>query len=199
MNFIAIFSRTKNILFKPAEEWATIEQEKSSTSSVIFGYALPYILAITIASLTVTFIAGFGWYSIVYIVLSTISNLITPFAVIIFSSIIINSIAPSFESTKNLGNAFKLVIFSYTAAFLTSIAAGLIPIPIFSNLIGIAGLYSAYTLWMGITPMMKTPEHKKISYTILSFIIMMGVYGVTFLTLNLISAAFFFTNAAFRF
>ncbi len=199
MNFLAIFSRSKNILFKPAEEWDAIEKENNSTSSAIFGYALPYIIAITLASLTITFIAGFGWYSLGYIVLSTISNLITPFAVIVFSSLIINAIAPSFESTKNIGNAFKLVIYSYTAAFLTSIAAGLIPIPIFSSLIGIAGLYSAYTLWMGISPMMKTPEHKKVSYTILSFIIMMGVYGVTFLTLNVITAAFYFTNTAFRF
>jgi hypothetical protein len=199
MNFNAIFSRTKNLLFKPAEEWIIIEQEKNSTASVIFGYALPYIIAITIASLTVTLFVGFGWYSLGYIILSTINNLVSPFAVIIFSSIIINAIAPSFESTKNIGNAFKLVIYSYTAAFLTSIAAGLIPIPIFSSLIGIAGLYSAYTLWMGISPMMKTPEHKKIGYVILSFIIMMGVYGVTFLTLNLITTAFYFTNTAFRF
>ena len=56
MNFLAIFSRSKNILFKPAEEWDAIEKENNSTSSAIFGYALPYIIAITLASLTITFI-----------------------------------------------------------------------------------------------------------------------------------------------
>lgn len=199
MNFNSIFARTKNILFNPAKEWITIDKENKGAGSAIFGYALPYIFAIAVSSLTVILFVGIKWYSLGFVFINTLNNIVTPFSVIIFSSIIINALAPSFESQKNISNAFKLVIYSYTAAFLTSIAAGLIPIAIFSNLIGIAGIYSGYTLWTGITPMMKTPEHKKISYTILSFVIIMGTYGVTFLTLNLISAALAFTNATFRF
>ncbi|MBI5538446.1 MAG: YIP1 family protein [Bacteroidia bacterium] len=199
MNFKAIFIRSKNILFNPVEEWIKIDQEKSGTTNAIFGYALPYILAISISSLTILLFTGIRWYSLSFVIINTISNIITPFSVIIFSSIIINAISTKFESVKNINNAFKLVIYSYTAAFLTSIAAGLIPIALFSSLIGIAGIYSCYTLWTGICPMMKTPDHKKISFTIVSFVIIMGTYGITFLTLNLISVAFTLTNATFRF
>ena len=182
MNFNSIFKRTKNILFNPAEEWILIDQEKTGSVSALFGYALPFIIANTLTSSTITVISGLVSYSLFYILVNIINNLIAPFVVIIFSAIIINALAPSFGSEKNIRNSIKLVTYSYTTVFLTSLVSSLIPIPIFSSLIGIAGLYSAYTLWIGISPLMKTPEEKKTSYAILSFIIIMGTYSVTFLT-----------------
>lgn len=195
MNFNVIIKRTSNIIIKPAEEWQVISQENINKSAVLSGYALPYVIVIALASAIGSFIFSFGFFSISYITLSAVIAFIVPFAGIFISSYIINALAPSFGSTSNIDNAFKLVIYSYTASFLASIITGLLPVLFF---VGIAGLYSFYIFWLGLTPMMKTPEDKKVGYAIVSILIMIGVYGILTILLGFILATFFLTGAAFH-
>ncbi|PIP53674.1 MAG: hypothetical protein COX07_09440 [Bacteroidetes bacterium CG23_combo_of_CG06-09_8_20_14_all_32_9] len=171
-----------------------MEQETTNKTAVITGYALPYILAVAVASFIGNLIFHPFFFSITYAIVTSIVALIIPFAGIFISAYIINALAPSFGSTPNIDNAFKLVIYSYTASFLASIVSGLLPILFF---VSIAGLYSFYIFWIGFTPMMKTPEDKKVGYAIVSILIMMGVYGAIAVTLGFITAAFFLTGVAY--
>jgi len=192
MDFNAIIKRTLNIIIKPDDEWKVISQENTNKSAVLSGYALPYVIAIAIASAAGSFIFSFGFFSISYIIISSVFAFVLPFAGIFISSYIINILAPGFKSTSNIDNAFKLVIYSYTAFFLASIITGLFPVLFF---IGVAGLYSFYIFWLGFTPMMKTPDDKKTGYVIVGILIMIGVYGALTILFGFILAAFL-TEAA---
>lgn len=195
MDINAIIKRTVNIIIKPAEEWKVIEQENANKNTALFGYALPYIIVVSIATLIGCLIFNSFYFSMPYTIISTIFAFIIPFAGIIISAIIINSIAPGFGSTKNIDNAFKLVIYSYTATFIITMVTGLLPVLFF---VSIAGGYSFFIMFFGLTPMMKTPEDKKVGYFIVSILIMLGVYTTLTFTLGLISTGLFFGGAAFN-
>ncbi len=196
MNINAIIKRTINIIVKPAEEWKVIEQENTNKTAALTGYALPYIIVVAIASFIGSLLFHPFYFSITYSAISTIFAFAIPFVGILISAIIINALAPSFGSIKNIDNAFKLVIYSYTASFIASIVTGLLPILFF---VGIAGLYSFYILFLGFTPMMKTPDDKKVGYFIVSILIMLGVYAALAFTLSLISATLFVSGATMMF
>lgn len=195
MDLNAIIKRAINIIIKPSEEWKIIEQENANKNTAIFGYALPFIIVISAATLVGCLIFNSFYFSMPYTIVSTLFAFILPFAGIIISAIIVNSLAPAFGSTKNIDNAFKLVIYSYTAAFLVSILTGLLPVLF---LISFAGGYSFFIMFFGFTPMMKTPDDKKVGYFIVSTLIMIGVYASLTFTIGLISAGLFYSGAAFN-
>jgi hypothetical protein len=179
MNFNAIIKRTANIIIKPDEEWKVILQENSNKKKAIFGFAIPYIVVIALATVIGNYFFSLGFFSKSYIALSFVVALVIPFAVIYISAYIINALAPGFKSTPNINNAFNLVIYSYTASFLATIITGFFPMLVY---IGVGGLYSFYIFWTGFTPMMNTPSEKKAGYVIISILIILGVYMVlTFL------------------
>ena len=190
MDFNFIIKRATNIIVKPVDEWQVIKNEDSDKKQVIMNYALPVIAVVAIASLIGGFI--FTRFSVIYQILSAVIAFIVPFAGLYISAIVINELAPSFGSKKNINAAFKLVIYSFTASFLASIVTGLIP-PLF--FIGIFGLYSIYLLWVGITPMMETPENKKVGYVIVSVLIIFGVYILIGFILGLILTTFYVAPA----
>ena len=190
MDFNFIIKRATNIIVKPADEWQVIKNEASDKKQVIMNYALPVIAVVAIASLIGGFI--FTRFSVSYQVLSALIAFIVPFAGMYISAIVINELAPSFGSKKDINAAFKLVIYSFTASFLASIVTGLIP-PLF--FVGIFGLYSIYLLWLGITPMMETPEDKKVGYVIVSALIIIVINILIWFILNMILTTFYVAPA----
>ncbi len=193
MDFKFIIKRATNIIVKPVDEWQVIKNEASDKKQVIMNYALPVIAVVAIASLIGGFIfPRFYQISVSYQILSAVIAFIVPFAGLYISAIVINELAPSFGSKKDINAAFKLVIYSFTASFLASIVTGLIP-PLF--FIGIFGLYSIYLLWIGITPMMETPENKKVGYVIVSALIIIVVNILIGLILGFILLSFFVAPA----
>ncbi len=190
MDFKFIIKRATNIIVKPVDEWQVIKNEASDKKQVIMNYALPVIAVVAIASLIGGFI--FTRFSVSYQILIAVRAFIVPFAGLYISAILINELAPSFGSKKDINAAFKLVIYSFTASFLASIVTGLIPLLFF---VGIFGLYSIYLLWVGITPMMETPENKKVGYVIVSALIIIVVYFIISLILGFILSSFFVPTA----
>jgi hypothetical protein len=193
MDLNAIIKRTTNILIRPAEEWVVIEKENTSKGNVLSGYALPYIIAIALASAIGSMVFSLGLYSVPYVIASTLASVIVPVAGIYISSYIINALAPAFGSKPNLDNAFKLVVYSYTASFIVSIVTGLVPLLVF---LSIAGLYSMYILWTGFGPMMKTPDEKKAGYAIVSILIILGIYSILAIVFAFIVATMFLSGVA---
>jgi len=191
MNINLIIKRAINLIVKPAEEWKAIEQENSSKNSALFGFAFPFIILISASAFAGSLIFLNFYFNISYVFINTVTSFIVPFVSIILSAIIINSMAPGFGSVKNIDNAYKLVIYSYIAVFLANIVTALLPALFF---VEFTGLYSFFILYNGITPMMKTPEDKKVGYFILSGLIMLGVYTTLLYTLQLINSAIFWSG-----
>lgn len=193
MDLNLLIKRTTNILIRPVDEWQVIEKENTEKWSVISGYALPYIVVIALANAAGSLMFSLGFFSVTYVIATTVVSALVPLAGIFISAYIINALAPGFGSTRNIDNAFKLVIYSYTASFIVSIVTGLLPFLIF---ISVAGFYSIYILWAGFPYMMKTPENKNAGYAIVSILIIIGVYSVLAMTSAFIIATMFLSGVA---
>ncbi len=177
MDLNKLFTRAKNIIVKPDDEWQVIKGETIGKKEVILNYALPLMVLIAIASLIGSSITrlhlGISFPSVL---ISAVVVFVVQFAAMYLSAVIINELAPSFGSKKDINAAFKLVVYASTASYVAAILSGLIPI--LSVLFGILGLYSIYLFWTGITPMMETPENKRIGYIIVSFLIIVVIFVV---------------------
>jgi hypothetical protein len=174
-----IVERAKNILLTPKTEWETIEKEDGDPQSLLVKYVIPMILIGTVASF-------FGhyhiWESVKYGLAAAVSTLATGIISYYVSIYVIDALAPSFESEKNINQSAKLVAFSSTAAWL----AGIFNIVPRLAFLGIVGLYSIYLFYLGLGPLKKTHEDKKVIYMIVAAIVMFVVMFVTMTILGMV-------------
>jgi len=171
-----LVERAKNIILKPKDEWAVIDQENTSVASLTVSYLIPLALIPAIAAFIgygVIGVAFFGpilSWGVKQAVVSFLSTIIGAY----ISATIINILAPNFASTKDFSKAFQLVVFAYTPAM---IAGAFTAIPVLS-ILGIVGLYGLYLLYIGLKPMMKTPDDKVTVYFVVSLVVIVAVYFI---------------------
>ena len=182
-----LVQRAKNIIVSPRTEWHVIASETTSTGELIASYALPLIV--------IDAIAGFIGASIVGSAVAMLGGgVILPFATalvgacvhvvvavigIFILSIIINALAPTFGGQPSNTQALKLVVYSYTAAWVAAIAN---VVPILGNLVAFIGaLYSLYLFYLGLPVLMKNPGDKSVIYTIvivIAVIVLAAMFGI---------------------
>ena len=195
-----IIERVKNILVSPKTEWNVIATETTSVSTLITTYILPLALIGAIA----TFIGygligidiGFlglkikdtGWglkMGIISLISSVVGAVVTAF--------IVDALAPSFGSEKNMNRSMQLVAYGYTPA----LVAGIFNIlPSIGWLAGLIGLYGIYLMYIGLGPIKKTPEDKKAIYLIITIVVLIAVYFVLGLILGSIMGVGSYTKSA---
>ena len=101
----------------------------------------------------------------------------------------IDILAKNFGSQKDFNKAFSLAAYAFTPFFVGGIFYIYHPLNILATL---AGLYSLYLLYIGLTPMMKTPDEKRTSYFVVSLLVMVAAFFV----LSLVLAAIVVGGAA---
>jgi hypothetical protein len=171
-----IFTRVKNILLSPTTEWRVIDSEVETPQSLLRKYVVPMALIPAIAwfigygliGIDAYFfrLGGIKW-GIILAAISFLTSLVTYFV----STYVVDALAPSFGSTKNLGRSAQLVAYSYTAVW---VAGVFYIIPSLSRLT-ILGLYAIYLFYLGIPDLKKNPEDKRITYTIVCSIIIIVI------------------------
>lgn len=171
-----IFTRVKNILLSPTTEWRVIDSEVETPQSLLRKYVVPMALIPAIAwfigygliGIDAYFfrLGGIKW-GIILAAISFLTSLVTYFV----STYVVDALAPSFGSTKNLGRSAQLVAYSYTAVW---VAGVFYILPSLSRLT-ILGLYAIYLFYLGIPVMKKNPEDKRITYTIVCSIIIIVI------------------------
>lgn len=169
-NLMNIVERVKSILIDPKKEWEVIDRETTEIPQLITGYLLILALIPALASLIGYWLVGawtFSW-GVRYAVIAFISPVISVF----IAAFVINALADSFGSQKDMRRAMQLVVYSYTAVLVAGI---FYIIPALSVLAFIAGLYSLYLLYIGLQPMMKTPQEKVTTYFVVSLLVMIAV------------------------
>lgn len=190
-----LVERAKKIITEPKNEWLVIEQESTSVASLITSYLIPLALIGAIASfigygligINIPFVGTFG--SIDWGIKYALISLVTTVVGALLSAFVIDMLAPNFGSVKNFEKAFQLVVFAYTPAMV----AGIFNIyPALSALALLASIYGLYVLYLGIAPMMKTPQEKVTTYFVISLLVTIVVYFVlsTILTGIFIGSAF---------
>lgn len=177
-----LFERAKNILVTPKTEWEVIKGEQATTADLFTKYAM--ILAIIPAVATIIGFSiigvsfGFGvtfkWpftSSLIYAITSYVLNLASIYVI----ALIVDALAPSFGSTKNMDASLKVVLYSYTASFIAGI---FMIIPVLSWLALLLGLYSFYLMYLGLKIVKETPNDKVVGYLIVTIIISIVVYVI---------------------
>jgi hypothetical protein len=89
------------------------------------------------------------------------------------AAMIIDKLAPTFESTPNQIQALKLVAYSYTAVWVASVFNA---IPLLFLITFLGSLYSIYLFYVGLPITMNTPESKVIPYMVVSAVVMICLW-----------------------
>jgi hypothetical protein len=173
-------TRVINILTKPKAEWPTIAAEPATVASVYSGYVMILaaitpictFIGTTIFGVSVPLIGtvrvGIG-HGLTTLVLTYVLALVGVYV----AAFIVQKLAPTFQSDPSLIQAFKLVAYSMTPAW---VAGVLYIIPQLGPLVVLASLYGIYLFYLGVTPVMKTPQEKVIPYMITAAVVVIVVW-----------------------
>lgn len=178
-----IIERVKNILITPKTEWEVIDGEQATPGSLLTSYVLPLAVVAAIGALLQGFLFA-GTLGLKYFIVTALIAFISSVVTFYIASYIVDALAPSFASEKDINKSAQLVAYSRTPSYI----AGLLSfIPVVGMLLGIAAwIYGIYIMYLGLAPLKKTPEDKKAIYLIVSYIIIFVVYVVLVAILGMI-------------
>jgi hypothetical protein len=182
-------TRAINILTKPKEEWPVIAAEPGTIAEIYSGYVMILAAIPPVCSLIGTTVFGItlpilGTYRIgvaqglTTAVLSYVMALLGVYV----AAVVVQKLAPTFQSEPNLVQAFKLVAYGWTASW---VAGVLYIFPALGLLALLAALYGIYIFYLGVAPLMKTPQEKVIPYMVVAAVVAI----VVTLVLGVISGA----------
>ena len=173
---MSLVDRAKNIIVSPKTEWEVIANETPDTAGIFTGYVLPLAILAAIASFIGWGFVGMGplsgiTWGIAYAVITLLTSLVS----VGVTAFVVNALAASFGSEKDLGRAMQLVAYGYTPAWI----GGLLGVfPAIAWIGSLFGLYGIYLMYLGFLHNMKTPQDKVVIYMVVTFIILMVVYFV---------------------
>jgi hypothetical protein len=184
-----LFTRAKNIIVNPKTEWVVIASESTSFSQLITSYVLPFAIIDAIAAFL-----GYGFFAfnvlnagtgisgvslgLFYAVVAFLRLIIS----IAITAFIVDALAPSFHSEKNIHKTAQLVVYSSTPALIGAI---LLIFPPISWIGSLFGLYGIYLWYLGLGPVKNTPENDKVVFMIVSWLVLILAYVVIGMLLGL--------------
>jgi hypothetical protein len=170
-----LIERVKNILITPKTEWDVINGETATPQSLLMGYVLPLSLVAAVGSLLKGFLFA-GVLSLKFFIITAVIAFIASIIAYYVTVIIVDMLAPSFGSEKNMGRSAQLVAYSGTPSYIGGLLSF---IPVIGWIVSLAAwVYGIYLMYLGIGPLKKTPEDKKVVYMIVAFLIMIVLYFI---------------------
>lgn len=181
-----LIERVKNILTTPKTEWEIINSESATPQSLLIGYVFPLALVSAAGPLlwALVFAGIFGTsFGFITVIIGFVAQVVSYYVTVI----LVDMLAPSFGSEKDINKSAQLVAYSYTPSF---IAGFLSFIPLLGSLISLAAwAYGIYIMYLGMGPLKKTPEDKKVVYLVVVYVILMALY---FIIAAILGAIFIF-------
>lgn|SRR5262249_20052702 len=167
-------TRAKNMIVQPAQEWPAISGETTTVGGLLQGYAAPLSAISAIGTwLGLTF-AGFGFVrGFTHAVVTWVFGLVGAW----IGAIVVEKLAPNFGSRGDTVQALKLVVYSSTPVWLAGVFYA---VPALGPLAVLGALYALYLFYVGLPPVMHTPQDKVIPYmvvAILAIVIVMICVG----------------------
>lgn len=187
----SIVDRAKDILLHPREEWPRIEAEPDTPGDIFRRYVVPLAAIGPVARFIGSQVFGYGIGisyrpSIVSALGTAIVGYVMALVGLFVLMFIADALASKFAGVSNRTAAFKLVAYSYTAAWVAGIF-GIIPALM---ILSLAGLYSFYLFYLGATPLMKVPADKAAGYTGVTVLCAIVLYLVVALVTTSVTGLF---------
>jgi hypothetical protein len=172
-------TRAVNILKTPGSEWARIAAEPATVSDLILHYAAPLAAIPAVCSFIGSTFVGIPVPFVGTIRIGAVRGLVTAVLSWVFAlvgvyvaSVVVEKLAPQFRSRGDLVQAMKLVVFAYTPVWI----AGVLNIfPPLSILVIIAAFYAIYLFYLGLPPVMGTPQESVVPYMAVAAIVIIVV------------------------
>jgi hypothetical protein len=177
-----LLSRVKNIIVSPRSEWQVIKAEQTAVKDIILSYVAVLAIIPAVASFIGLTVVGFSFmhtftrYPVFISLLWGVFSYIFSIVAVMVSAAIINALAPAFESAKDYLKALKVVSYAYTPVWIAGVL-NVVPALYWPMLI--MSLYSIYLLYLGLSPIMGTPQNKALGYTVVSIMVIIAVEIVT--------------------
>lgn len=171
-----LIERVKNILITPKTEWDVIDGETETPASLLPKYVVIMALIPAVAAFIGYGLIGINILGVKITGMSWgVSMAIQIFLQSILSyficTYVVDALAPSFKSEKNLGKSAQLVAYSTTA----SAVAGIFNIIPSLGILGILGLYGIYLFYVGLPKLKKTPQDQVVVYMLVSALVIIVV------------------------
>lgn len=172
---MAFVDRVKNTLMAPRSELQVVDAESATVASLYTGYiaplaAIPAIcqaIGSSLIGVSIPFVGGHYRVPIVTAIISAVVRWVLTLIGVYIGAFIVDALAPTFNGTKNMVQALKVVAFSATAVWVFGIFSLL---PMLSLLMLIGLLYSLYLLYLALPVLMKSPADKAAGYTVVVII-----------------------------
>jgi len=168
-----LVKRIINIIVKPKETWPAIKLEQTTAKDLYISYAVILAAIPAIAKfIGVSFVGTpatevrYGPFSMNFL-WGIVSSYILSLAGIYIIAYITNALAPRFDSQKNMVNAMKAVVYSWTPYWIAGI---FYIVPLLSILVLLASFYGIYLFYLGLPILMDTPKERALGYSIASVV-----------------------------
>ncbi len=184
-----LVNRVKSILVSPKTEWDVIAAEQPNVNQIITGFVVPLTIIGAIAAFIGygfigTSILGVRIMSISWGIYYAITKLVLGILSVFITAFVVDALAPSFESEKHQGRSVQLVAYGSTPSLVAAIFSIL---PVIAGIVSLVGaVYSIYLWYLGLGPIKKTPEDKKVIYLVVIFVVMLVVYLIIGYIISLI-------------
>lgn len=173
-----IFERAKKIILSPADALTEVKAESTTVMTLMKEYVI-YLAAIPAAAQFIGYaLVGLpiiGRYPFFRSLLFAIFSYVLSLVGVIVVGKVIDLLAPTFNSTKNDLNAFKLAVYSLTPGFVAGVFN---IIPSLGILALLGSLYGIYILYLGLPVLMDTKEDKRAIYTVAVIVVVIIVMFV---------------------
>lgn len=164
-----VIERAKDILLKPKETWAAIDEEPATLAGLYTGYlmmlaAIPAICGFV--GMSLIGVSGFG-VTVRIPLVAGLANMVVSYVLSLVGvyvlALVINALAKTFGGTSDSIQALKVAVYASTAALLGGIFSLL---PAMAVLGLVAALYSLYLLYVGLPVLMRNPPERSLAYTV---------------------------------
>ncbi len=195
-----LIGKAKDIILKPKETWPGIKLEQTTVKKLFMSYAVILAAIPAIAKFIGARFFGMAAKEVNYGAFSmsftegAVFSYILSLAGIYIIAYVTNALAPRFNSQKNIINATKAVVYSWTPYWIAGI---LYVVPHLSILVLLASFYGIYLFYLGLPILMDTPKERAIGYTIASviastliFFLMGATAGAIFAIVGTVSGRF---------
>ena len=174
---MSLQTRVVAILTKPAEEWRTIAAEPATVEGLMRGYAAPLAAIPAVSQFIGYSLVGIGPFrvGIVRGLVGAILGWVFALVGAWVAAVVIEKLAPTFESRGDTAQALKLVVYSTTPVWIAGI---LNLVPALTPLGIIAALYAVYLFYLGLPALMATPADKVIPYMVVSVLVLIIVWVI---------------------